>query len=305
MEALAVVEVLGRRGEVVSRHRIQAFPAVIGRAYDADVILDDEFVAPHHLRIDASSDAGFHIGCLDERHGFSLPKRGRQRSASGEEIVAPGETIRFGHTQIRVWRPDSPVAPAISEKGVASRPRLESLLWVAAAFGSVAFYAWVDTAGPSRDGSISLALMVTAGFILGWGGIWWMCSRHQQHGDTFIAHAGVAACLISLAMLGDYAVNTLIFAFNIYSWPWSDLNDFVLWLTVSYCIYRHLRLISRKRRWVLGAMSALFVAALILPVRYTLSEYGRENVGEMQIPSSLRPPWMRVTAGVTPEEFVK
>ena len=101
------------------------------------------------------------------------------------------------------------------------------------------------------------------------------------------------------------AVNTLIFAFNIYSWPWSDLNDFVLWLTVSYCIYRHLRLISRKRRWVLGAMSALFVAALILPARYTLSEYGRENVGEMQIPSSLRPPWMRVADGVTPEEFVK
>ena len=56
METLAVVEVLGRRGEVVAREKIRSLPASIGRGFDNDVILDDEFVAPRHLQLDAADD---------------------------------------------------------------------------------------------------------------------------------------------------------------------------------------------------------------------------------------------------------
>lgn len=64
METLAVVEVLGRRGEVVAREKIHSLPATIGRGFDSDVILDDEFVAPHHLQLEAADDGGFRVSDL-------------------------------------------------------------------------------------------------------------------------------------------------------------------------------------------------------------------------------------------------
>ena len=39
MEPLAVVEVLGRRGEVVAREKIHSLPATIGRGFDSDVTI--------------------------------------------------------------------------------------------------------------------------------------------------------------------------------------------------------------------------------------------------------------------------
>ena len=38
MEALAIIEVLGRNGEIRHRERLFALPAIIGRGFDADLM---------------------------------------------------------------------------------------------------------------------------------------------------------------------------------------------------------------------------------------------------------------------------
>ena len=45
------VEILGRHGDVLARHRCDGVETRIGRAYDNDVVLDDPTVAAHHVRV--------------------------------------------------------------------------------------------------------------------------------------------------------------------------------------------------------------------------------------------------------------
>ena len=54
------VEVLSRQHDVISRHRIadvaEGASIRIGRAYDNDVVIDDAYVAPHHLQLSRDAD---------------------------------------------------------------------------------------------------------------------------------------------------------------------------------------------------------------------------------------------------------
>jgi pSer/pThr/pTyr-binding forkhead associated (FHA) protein len=51
MEQVIWVEVLGRHRDVAARYRCAGPMVHVGRAYDNDVVLDDPYVAPRHLRI--------------------------------------------------------------------------------------------------------------------------------------------------------------------------------------------------------------------------------------------------------------
>jgi hypothetical protein len=45
------VEILSRHRDVAARVRVMGDEASIGRGYDNDVIVDDPYVAAHHLRV--------------------------------------------------------------------------------------------------------------------------------------------------------------------------------------------------------------------------------------------------------------
>ena len=51
------IEILDASGVVVSRQRVQSGVAAIGRGYENDVVIDDAYVAPAHLRIAYEIDA--------------------------------------------------------------------------------------------------------------------------------------------------------------------------------------------------------------------------------------------------------
>ena len=300
METLAVVEVLGRRGEVIAREKIHSLPATIGRGFDSDIILDDEFVAPRHLQLDAADDGGFRVSDLGSVNGFSV-FGGASGKSPGGAVVLPGQTIRFGHSQIRIWRPDSPVAPELPVLRTAARSWVEFIAWFSAAIGLAAAYGWIEATGSGRDGTIAYVMMVTAVAILGWSGLWWISGRHSQKGDAFLAHAAIAGGMVCLVVLGDLLANSLAVAFGLFNAPWTAMPDFMLFAAISFSVYRHLRLVSLKHKWVLGGLASLLVAALILPMAYVNKEERREKLGAIEMPSTLKPPWVRVVGGVSPE----
>ena len=133
MEALAVIELLGRNGEIIHRERLFSLPAVIGRGFDVAFMIDDQHVAAHHLRLDAADSGNFVLTDMGTHNGFSIPARSSQPQQGSVEIDA-GEVIRFGHSQIRIWRADSVVSPELPT-GDAWKPQSVSLstLWVFAA----------------------------------------------------------------------------------------------------------------------------------------------------------------------------
>lgn len=303
METLAVVEILGRRGEVVARERLHRFPAVVGRAFDADVILDDPHVAPRHLEITMDEAGGFRLADLGSQNGHAV--LGDGESASVADWVAAGGTVRLGHSQIRIWRADSPVAPELPVRAVPSLlPAAGSVALLLLAAALAGLVAWLAGTGSSRDGFAAFGAMAAAGFILAWAGVWWLASGQLRERSSFLPHLGVGGLMVCLILAGDYAAETLRFAFGLYDGLAAELGDLSLWLAVSYGVYRHLRLNSRRRRRVLAAIALLCVGGLLLSSRHVLGAYDRDKVGEMAIPAALRPPWMRVVEGVSPERFI-
>jgi pSer/pThr/pTyr-binding forkhead associated (FHA) protein len=46
------IETLARNGDVLQRSRVAALPIRLGRGYDNDFIIDDDYVAASHARIE-------------------------------------------------------------------------------------------------------------------------------------------------------------------------------------------------------------------------------------------------------------
>ena len=72
------VEVIDRRGRVLSRSRVETLPFRIGRAYDADLILDDPHVSPLHAVVERDAEGRLRLRDADSRNGIAL-EGGRER----------------------------------------------------------------------------------------------------------------------------------------------------------------------------------------------------------------------------------
>jgi len=304
MEALAVVEVIGRSGEILRRERLTTLPAFIGRGFEMDLMLDDPYIAARHLRLDADEEHGFTLTDLGSINGFSIPARSNHRQEASAHIEA-GETIRFGHTQIRIWRSDSPVAAEILDRNITDkRGWITFVAWLLIAPGLMSLIMWVEATGPGRYGTVSLEFLLWAAVILFWSGLWWVASRSSHHVTTFFAHGSVGASTLVIATLSWFTLNTVFFAFDLYQSSHEVLSGGVLGACLALAVYRHLRLVSRKTRQALLFVSFAVAVTVIVPLYYTFKQNDLDKIGLMDIPSQLRLPWMRVAHGVSPDEFL-
>ena len=95
MGALAWVELLDRRGHVRTRHRIDSLPALIGRSYGCDVLVDDPWISPIHVRIYRDLDGSFKVEDAGSENGLWLPDEERRVTLLP---LGRGVTLRAGHT---------------------------------------------------------------------------------------------------------------------------------------------------------------------------------------------------------------
>lgn len=304
MDTLAVVEVLGRDGEILRRERFATLPAFIGRGFEADLMLDDPYVAARHLRLDIGEENDFTLTDLGSVNGFSLPTRSNQRLDVAVHIKA-GETIRLGRTQIRIWRSDSPVATEILDRSTTNaRSWITFAAWLVVAPGLMSLLMWVGTTGPGRYGTVSIEFFSWVAVILIWSGLWWVASRSSHHMTSYIAHGSVGASSLFITTLGLLTLNTVYFAFDLNQSSHDPFFGIVLAACLALGVYRHLRLVSRKFRLILLSMSLAGSISLIGPLYYAFRENDLDKIGLMDIPSQLRLPWMRMAKGVSPEEFL-
>lgn len=304
MEALAVVEVLGRDGEVLRRERLATLPAFIGRGFDADLMLDDPYVAARHLSLDVDEANEFTLTDLGSINGFSLPSRSEQDLNLSVRIKA-GETIRLGRSQIRVWHPDSAVATETLDSSTThTRNWISFATWLFMAPGLMGLLMWVETTGPGRYGTLSIEFFSWAAVLLIWSGLWWMASRSSHHPTSYIAHGTVAASSLFITTLGLFTLNTVFFAFDLDQSNRDLFSGIVLGAGLAMGVYRHLRLVSRKSRFTLLSISLVGAIGLIGPLYYAYKANDLDKIGLMGIPSQLRLPWMRVVKGVSPEDFL-
>ena len=122
MEEVIWIEVVSRSREVIARHRCRGPEIRIGRGYENDVVLDDPYVAPQHLRIRRSEAGGWVAEDLDSANGLFLD-HGRDRFGWVE--IDGNRPIRIGHTYLRLREAGYAVMP---ERAYQPRSRLWPVL---------------------------------------------------------------------------------------------------------------------------------------------------------------------------------
>ena len=318
MPTLGLIEAFDRHGALLARAPITRWPITVGRALDCDLVLDDPFVAPTHLRIDravdnnsndnvnggTSSGTGnrtVHVEVLQTRNGARLQ---RKHHGQGDRFDWPdGTPIDLGHTHITLRLADTPIAevqalPQFPWRTVAT-PAVLMALVVAVALGS----SWLDARDASKylqslPGALLMLLLV-----LGvWSGLWSVANKVFAGHLQFWRHVRIACVVYLVADAVQLTTNLAAFAFSLESL--ARFANVLMVLVLAGGLYAHLATILPRRRVGL-AWTVVAVVALGVPSWLGAQWLNRMRLTDAMYMSSIFPPSLRVAPAVPVEQFLQ
>lgn len=259
---IGTLEILNHSGHVLHRLAWNGDPLRIGRARDNDLVVDDPYVCPHHLQLQRV-DGQLQAEDLDSLNGSYL---GNSNSRQKYLPLHDGDSLHFGHSQLRFHARGSRVAPALRDT---TRLGLLSVLaspWALvglAVLAMLTLYAseLLDNPAPAEWLAVAEEMSYPVIGIFAWAGFWSLMNRILSHRAHFVAHlsitfAGVIALFAAAQLLS-------VLGFGL------DLGDLVWWLRwvarlviLGLVVYAHLRYfgqLSQRRQLTIASFVALLV----------------------------------------------
>ena len=290
------IETLARNGEVLHRHRVTTLPIRLGRAYDNDFIVDDEYAAAHHALVELGADGALLLRDLDTRNGIN--HKGRRV----KELTLGGDTVvRMGHTSLRIRPAAHPVPPELVDRTMHGwEGMLPGGAGIVLCVLTALLVAWLlDAGGDPERYALYPALAVGAG--LAWSGMWAFSNRlfgrrARLGRHLFIVGFGLAA-LVGVRLLASVVA---------YAWSLEWLTGYgshAVVVTVALMIYFHLATVTpqfRRRLRISSAGIAVLVSLLILAGN--MQRNGR-TADELYMPVLL-PPELRASPDVPVADYM-
>jgi hypothetical protein len=292
------IETLARNGDVLQRRRIEALPIRIGRGYDNDFIIDDDYVAASHARIELDAAGRLVLRDLGSRNG--LNHRGKRL----QEVVLSGDTVvRIGHTSLRVRAASFPVAPELEDRTFhrweGALPGGAGIL-LTTAFSL--FARWLsDTQYPEFVRYFE-ALAWGVGAALLWSGGWAFTNRLFGRHARLGRHLFVFGCGLAALALTALLAATIAYAFSMVAF--THYASHAATLLVAGMIYFHLCTVDpqnrRRYRWLAAGMAVLGSGLILV---YNLQRTGR--LADELYMAVLMPPGVRVSQDHGIDEFMR
>jgi hypothetical protein len=289
MDQMIWVEILSRHRDVIARHRVAGPEIHVGRDYTNDVVIDDPFVSPRHLRIRRDELGALIAEDLGSANGL-FADRGSERRMRIE--LDPNQPIRIGHTLLRVRQADFAVAP---ERVVGARRNT----WpIALALGVIilaleAASLWLVDVTEPRLSRYLLPLLYVTLIVFGWSAAWAVLSRIFTGHAQFERNLLIAVTGLLVYVVIDQIVDVATFAF---SWRSLDIYQFVFsWTLLAAICFLHLNEIGPSRKRVKAALVGLL--ALIGIGTQSLAQFDRPATPNQQdFARQLLPPSLRLTS---------
>jgi hypothetical protein len=291
------VEILGRHHDVIARHRCDGVEVRIGRGYDNDVVIDDPFVAPSHLRVFRGDDGTLVAEDLGSANGLRVGDGGAQ-----PRVVVDGDRpLRIGRTLVRIRQADHAVAP---ERAAAPGARMwpRAIALATAVFAIELLSSWLTQTTEQKPSRQVLSLVAIAGVVLVWTTAWAILNRIFAGHARFERHLVIALTALLALSIADELVDLGAFALS-----WRVLADFSYvgaWTMFAALCYFHLREIGPAHQKLKAAIVFGLGAAAV--VTQTLSQYQYETgpwVSRQSYVRKVYPPFLRLVAPQDDDSF--
>ena len=289
---LGLIESHDRHGALLARAPITRWPVTVGRALDCDLVLDDPFVAPRHLRIDRTVDEHrtVQVDVLETRNGARLQ---RKRHAQGERFDWPGGTpIDLGHTHITLRLADGPIAdeqalPEFPWRTVGTTAALVALVGAAAVASS-----WLESRDSSQYlKSLPSVLLMLLLVMSAWSGLWAVANKMFAGRLQFWRHVRIACTVYLASEALRLVANLAAFSFSLEAL--SQFASVLGVLVLAWALYAHLATVLPRRRVGL-AWTVAAVVMLGVPAWLGAQWLNRMRLTNEMYMSSLFPPSLRV-----------
>lgn len=291
---VALIELLGRDGQVTRTLDVWQWPLTLGRALDNDLVVDDPHLAAHHARVAPGDDGLLRLHALPSRNGVQLAGRAVQGAAA---LPAGGALLQLGSTRLRLRLPDETLAPELPLPRHASGAPLPPPLLTAAAVFALLFGAHWLTLDPGADYSAWLpALIGLPAVLAAWCGLWALMSKLFQHRFDFGGHLRIALPWLLALTLTD-ALWPLLTAALATPKLWM-LGNTVEGVLLALLVHAHLsHLLPLHRRAVTASVATLALAGAALSAALTWRN--TDSLVAAPYMSTLPPPSLRL-AGTVP-----
>ena len=305
---MIVVEVLGRRGEVVRQLRLDRLPATIGRGWSNDVVLGDPTVDAAHARIAAAEDGTLALEDLGSVNGM---RAGRDQERVPRVVLNGVTSVRLGRTMLRLARTDQAVPPAIPDlvptgrlaNLLASPGRM--LLLHAAGVGLIILAAVLAAYDPKAGAGAAGRVVLAVASVSAWAGVWSLIGRVRTQQFLFPQHSTLTwLTVIAITIIGEIAV-LLDFL-----WPsqgtFSALAGFTGACLAVALMTAQLGLVSAARRsYRVGLATAITIVMAWLGVLAGKAVRSDFDSGTVQISATLAPIPAKLVPSRSVEDFLR
>jgi len=300
---LGLLEAFDRHGALLARAPVTRWPVTVGRALACDLVLDDPFVAPEHLRIDrpAGAPGGVQVELLETRNGARLQRR---HFRQGERFDWPdGAPIELGRTHLALRLADAAIAEEQALPHFPWRTAVQTAVLLALVLAAALAASWLEARDAAKYLKSLPGMLLILLVVLGaWAGAWAAANKLFAGRLQFWRHVRIASAVYLAADAVQLASHFAAFAFS-----WELLARFAPMLpalVLAGGLHAHLAAILPRRRvglaWMVAAAVAVGVPAWL--GTQWLSNMRLSNTLYM---SSLFPPSLRVAPAVPVDQFLQ
>lgn len=300
-----IVELLGTHGQVRHRTRLATLPAVIGRGYEADVILDDPHICARHAELTRDETGALVLRDLGSVNGIGP----RGTTGRAEQVtLASGDRVRVGSLELRVVEASHPVAatvPLASERRLTtgiSQPRRALAVCAGALLAFTLLNYQASVTADALLGSVQESIYLLAGVAM-WASAWALATRIVSSRFRFVQHWAWAVATLFVGL-----VLTTVGEWLDFLGPSLEAGS---WLTavgglalLPILVAGHLEIassMSRRKRW----RAALSVGAIVVGLTAIASLGSEDSTWSIEFSGTLKPLPTSLVYGVSLDQFME
>lgn len=312
----AILEIISPDG-FHQYHKPGDTPLLLGRGYDCDIIIPDEYLSAQHLRIWADEAGQYCISDCNSENGVYIEAANGSRSRISQETVIPsGSCLHAGKTAIFLHASDTRVAPAkkIHHAGNGVKSFILRHSWAPPLITFITLVvmdAYLDHSQKEDYSELVANPFAALMLVSFWSSGWAFLGRMTTHNANFFKHVGIfssIACIVMiLNALGNslaYSIEGTSFTGHLLDGLYPALVGVVLFSLFTVMTTWHLKYSTRLGKGSRWKMASILPVTIIIFL--SLADYFDENgpdgngiYGNLMLPLS-----MRVADIKTQKEFI-